>query len=403
MTRSGARTARDAEIAAERHRIDAARRTPGTGTMRERPTGSGHWQLRVFLGTDAVTGKPRQVTRTFRGTKAKAKVELGRFVTEVADGKFDKTTATVGQLLDAWLEQVASSQRPRTLEENRRKIDHRIRPVLGSQRLAKLGTDTLDTAYRRWLAEGLSPTTVHAYHAILSAALRQAVKWGWIAQAPTERATPPQPVRKDMVVPTPAELSALVRAAEAKNPVLGTAVALAALTGCRRGELVALRWSDVDLPGARVRIARSLTVAGGEQHTGPTKTHAVRDLALDPIAVGVLQRRWAYMVDLSECAESALVADPYVLSYNANGATAVDPGGLTHAFAGVCSTLGVHFRFHDLRHFSVTTLIAAGIDVRTVAERHGHAQATMTLNRYAHALPERDREAANVLGAVLDL
>jgi len=61
------------------------------------------------------------------------------------------------------------------------------------------------------------------------------------------------------------------------------------------------------------------------------------------------------------------------------------------------------FRFHDLRHFSVTTLIAAGVDVRTVAERHGHARATMTLDRYAHALPERDREAAGVLGASLTL
>ena len=123
----------------------------------------------------------------------------------------------------------------------------------------------------------------------------------------------------------PEQLSALVTAAERDDPVLATAIALAALTGARRGELVALRWSDVDLARGRVRIARSLTVARGEQHTGPTKTHAVRDLALDPVCVEVLKRRWASMLDLSARAESPLVADPYVLTYNANGAEASQP------------------------------------------------------------------------------
>lgn len=401
------------------------RRTPGTGTLRERPPGSGHWQLRVFLGPDPVTGRPRQVTRTFHGTVTKARRELGSFVAEVSEGKFHRTTATVGQLLDAWLDAGESTQRPRTVYENRRKIEHRIRPTLGEVRLDRLEADQLDAAYRRWLAEGLSPATVHKYHCILSAALRQAVKWGWIDRAATERATPPSVGRKDIVVPSPERLSALMRAAEDDDPVVASAIALAALTGARRGELVALRWSDVDLARGRMTIARSLTVAGGVQHTGPTKTHAARDLALDPIGVAVLERRRAYMEDLSERAGSPLAPDPYVLSYNANGATPVNPDTFTHAFGRLCEAMERPalealrrtspkatrkdlapaerwpYRFHDLRHFSVTTLIGAGVDIRTVAERHGHARATMTLDRYAHALPERDRAAAGVLGSAL--
>jgi Phage integrase, N-terminal SAM-like domain len=106
--------------------------------MRERPPGSGRWQPRAFVGVDELTGKPLQVTKTFVGTEAKAKVALGRFVTGVADGKFEPNNATVGQLLDKWLKASAVSQRPRTREENRRKIEHRIRPVLGSVRLNKL-------------------------------------------------------------------------------------------------------------------------------------------------------------------------------------------------------------------------------------------------------------------------
>jgi integrase len=390
------------------------------GSLRERS--AGRWELRAFIGPDPVSGKPRQATRSFKGTEYAASKALGKLVADVAAGKFNRTSATVAQLLDKWLEMAESSQRPRTLYENRRKIEARIKPVLGRIRLDKLEPDTLDAVYRQWLAEGLSPATVHKYHSVLSAACRQAVKWGWIDRAPTERATPPPVVHKAMFVPTPEQLTALVRDAEAEDPVLATALALAALTGARRGELVALRWSDVDLIEGRVRIARSLTVAQGEQHTGPTKTHAVRDIAVDPVCVDVLKRRWAFMLDLSEQAESPLVPDPYVLSYNANGATPANPDTLTHRFSQLCVTMETPaleklrktkpkaqrtdlapkerwpFRFHDLRHFSVTTLIAAGVDPRTVADRHGHAQVTMTLNRYAHALPERDREAAAVLG-----
>jgi len=230
-----------------------------------------------------------------------------------------------------------------------------------------------------------------------------------------------------MKVPTPAQVSALIKAAEDSDRVLSTAVALAALTGARRGELVALKWSDVDLMNGRVNIARSLTVTRGERHMGPTKSRASRDLALDPIGVKLLNSRWAYMADLSDRTKLPLVSDPYVLSYRADGAVPANPDTLTHGFRNLCEAMeqpaldklretvpGAKrtdlapgelwaYRFHDLRHFSVTTLIAAGVDVRTVADRHGHANATMTLNRYAHALPERDREAAGLLGAALAL
>jgi integrase len=367
------------------------------------------------------------VARTFQGGERAAAKALGALVAEVGAGKFNRTSATVGELLDRWLEFAAQRQRPRTIYENRSKINSRIRPVLGAVRLDKLEPDMLDSAYRAWLEDGLSPSTVHQFHAILSAACRQAVKWGWIDRAPTDRATAPQPARKEMLVPTPDQLSALVNAAEEIDPVLATAVALAALTGARRGELVALRWSDIDLAAGRVVIARSMTVARGEHHIGPTKTHAAREIALDPIGVDVLRRWRNYMAELSRRAASPLADDPFVLSYNANGGLPAGPDTLTHGFGKLCEAMELPaleklrktrpkakrtglrpqdrwpFRFHDLRHFSVTTLIAAGVDIKTVADRHGHAKATMTLDRYAHALPERDREAAGLLGAALTL
>src|ERR1035437_2675702 len=224
------------------------------GTMWERSPG--HWVLRAFIGKDPVNGKPRQATRSFHGTEKAAGKVLSTLVAEVEAGRFNRSSATVGQLLDKWLEATAVSQRPRTVYENRRKIEGRLRPALGDVRLDKLEADAIDAAYRGWLADGLSPSTVHKYHSILSAACRQAVKWGWIDRATTDRASPPSPVRKDMVVPAPEQLSALVKGADEDDPVLATAIALAGLTGARRGDLVALRWSDIDHATAMAATAK---------------------------------------------------------------------------------------------------------------------------------------------------
>src|SRR5665213_56708 len=178
------------------------------GTMRERSPG--HWQLRAYAGRDSISGKPRQATRTFKGGERAAAKALVALVAEVEAGAFNRTTATVSQLLDKWLEAGEWSQRPRTHYENCRKIDGRIRPLLGHIQLAELEPDVIDAAYRKWLDDGLSPATVHKYHCILSAACRQAVKWGWIEAAPTARSTPPSVGRAEMKVPTPAQVSALI-------------------------------------------------------------------------------------------------------------------------------------------------------------------------------------------------
>jgi integrase len=385
--------------------------------MRERPAGSGHWQLRAFGGTDPVTGRPRQVSKTFVGNASVAERALRTFIADTEAGKPDLSRSTVGVLLDKWLIQIEPTRRPKTVHEYRRWIDARIRPALGDVRLNRLGPDRLDDQYRAWLADGLSESSVHHLHAILSAALNQGVKWGWIETSPAKRTSPPPLRSKIPTTPTPEQLNQLYVEANRTNPTLATAIALAALTGARRGELCALRWSDVDLEVGRLRIARSLTVVKKQIHVGPTKTHQARDVALDATAVGILQDRRAYMLALSEAAESPLVDDPFVLSDTAHGGRPLDPDKLTAHFTALCGKLEPRvsrptrspnrvpsparewpFRFHDLRHFSVTTLIAAGVDIRTVAERHGHAQPTMTLNRYAHALPERDRVAAGILG-----
>jgi len=378
----------------------ARKQNYGGGSMTERSPGV--WRLRVFVGDDPLTGNPHQVHRTFKGGQREASKALAALVTEVQAGHFDLSSATVGQLLDRWLEHLESiGRRPSTVYGYRGKIDHAIRPALGAIGLSKLTADILDRTYASWTASGLASATVRQYHAILSGSLHQAVKWGWIERNPTDRATSPSPQGPKMTPPTPDEVNRLVAAAEDSDPILATAIAIAALTGCRRGELVALRWSDIDLEGGYLTIERSITTVDGVTYEGPTKTHQVRHLALDDLCLMVLRQRRAFQEKFSEDTDSPLVEDPFVLSYMAHAGTPVNSDTISHRFSALAAKLGIRCRFHDLRHFSITTLIAAGVDVRTVSTRHGHATATMTLNRYAHALPATDREAAAVLGRVL--
>src|SRR5271165_5775397 len=133
---------------------------------------SGTWRLRAYAGRDPLTGSPVQASRTFKGTKAAAQKALAALVAEVErrGGSPTRERITVGELLDRWLDHIESvgKARPKTVYEYRRKIDGRIRPVLGSVPLAKLDAARLDQCYAAWLADGLSPSTVRIYHAVLS-------------------------------------------------------------------------------------------------------------------------------------------------------------------------------------------------------------------------------------------
>ena len=223
-----------------------AKQRYGSGSMVERgKTGSGVWRLRVY-----VKETERQVQRTFKGSEKEAAKELAKLVVEVEARRFDWTKATVGDLLDKWMAQIEASRRPSTLLGYRRKIKYDIRPALGDVLLAKLRPDQLDRFYGDQLARGfygdqlargMSAATVRQMHAIISAACHRAVKWGWRFDNPAERSSPPTVRTPKMTVPEFDEIDALYRAARDYDPVLGTAVALAALTGARRGELCALR------------------------------------------------------------------------------------------------------------------------------------------------------------------
>ena len=194
----------------------------------------------------------------------------------------------------------------------------------------------------------------------------------------------------------------LIGAAESEgNAVLATAVALAAVTGARRGELCALRWADVDWQKRVLRIRSSLTVLRRVPTLGPTKTHQRRDVSVDEAMGALLEKRRADQERFAERTGTSLVADAYILSRSADGSQPCLPDGLSLAYSRLVKSLGVGGHFHELRHFSATELIGQGVDVRTVAGRLGHADPSVTLRAYSHALEQRDRQAAELLGGAV--
>jgi integrase len=367
-------------------------RTPGT------------WRLRVFTGRDAA-GRPVQVTRTVKGTKRQAQSALAKFVSDVESGQAPLTrpTTTVAELLDRYIEDQLTELQPGTVRGYRDKA-RRLKASFGTVRLTKLTPQQLDRTYRSWLAEGLSPATVRHCHTLLSASVHQAVRWGIVATAVTEKASPPPLRARTPASASPATVRKLIKvAAESRSDVLSTAIALAAVTGCRRGELCGLRWSDLDLETGRLWVRRA--VKHGLDHrqlvVGPTKTHADRCLTLDPLAIAVLITHRERVEEIASQVGMILRPGAYILSLEPDSAEPLKPDSLGQAFRRVAGRVGVNMRFHDLRHFSAIQLIEAGTDVRTVAGRLGHAGPSTTLQVYSHALADRDRAAAQVLGELL--
>lgn len=371
--------------------------------MRQR--GSDSWQLRVHAGRDPLTGRKRYLERTFHGTKREAGKELAKLITE-ADRLVPRAAkdGTLELLLKEWLAHASTSWSPKTTSVVEGYVADPIIPAVGHLSVAKLTPADLDRFYRYLLAVGgkrgpYRPATVRRVHGILRRALAQGVRWGWLVHNPAVDASPPRVPLPELRPPTPDEVVRLFRTAQEWNPELACFIVLAASAGARRGELVALRWRDVDLRRGTVSIERGIVTVKGELIEQRTKTHQSRRVSLDAGTVATLEEHRARAETNAEAAGVTLTGDSYVFSRAVDGSEPWRPDATTRDFGVLREKAGVSgVRLHDLRHYVATRLLAAGIDVRTVAGRLGHRNPATTLNVYSHFVPESDQEAAEALG-----
>jgi integrase len=218
------------------------------------------------------------------------------------------------------------------------------------------------------------------------------------------KASPP-PIRLEPVkAPTPDEVRAIVAEAEELEPALAALLLLGALTGARRGELCALRWTDLNPAERTVTIARSVyeTEGGGWAEKG-TKTHQERTIGLDELALGVLAKHRAQIDEVAKGLKLEVRHNGFMFSRSPVGAEPIRPDLVSKFAQKVANKAGVDTHLHALRHFSATQAIAAGFDPTTVAGRLGHRDSSITLRVYSHVLEGRDQDLADALGKTLAL
>ncbi len=365
------------------------------------------WEVRVHVSRDPATGKVRQLSRTTRKGIVDARQLRTRLIAEVDEERHRGTTSTFASLLLEWVshgERIGRS--PDTLAGYRRKIDTAIRPGLGSVRLDKLTGDYLDVWYDSLLASGTTPATVMQYHRIIAAALHQGERWGWVRHNVARLARPPTVPRRELTVPPPERVRSLIElAASSRAPEMSSIIAVAALTGLRRGELCGLRWSDVDWSESALTVRRSIWQTPEGWGVKEPKTHQIRRLVLGDDTVGVLGDRLRRVRELSFVAEIPLVSAPYVFSPDADGGRPTMPNVVTQAFRRLCNQMQDRalradpprmeswaYRLHDLRRYTATELFRPGDP--TVADQLGQTDASLTRRVSTHDTQDEARAAA---------
>jgi integrase len=374
----------------------------GTVYRRVLASGAASW---VAHATWQEGGKRRQAKRSF-DTKKLAQAALTELLAAHQSGTFvAPSRLTVAEFVEPWLAGLANQGRkPTTLRGYRGSIERHVIPSLGSVPLQDLRPSDLDALYASLLRGGLSMTSVHHVHAVVSKLLHDAERKGLVsrnvarlANAPsltTARARGPE-----MAVWTPAKLSTFLASIVGnRNEAL---FRLLAMTGMRRGEVVALRWSDVPLDRHRLTVNQAATVVDGDELVDVPKTRRSRRVIdLDGDAVVLLQRHRSRQRELFLRLGVTASANDRVFTNEIGDP--IRPDSVGQAFGRLVKAAGVPpIRLHDLRHTHASQLLMAGINVKVVSERFGHASVSFTLDTYAHVMPGQQAEAAAAAAALL--
>jgi integrase len=344
--------------------------------------------MTVFLGKDE-TGKPRQLIKTVRGTEKEARAEMARLIVDRDKGiELKPATVTFSELKRRWLE-TRTDLAPSTAATYETLLRVHVEPVLGRLRLRDIKPLHIEAVKTAVVKKGRSQKLALNVHRLLDAVFKQAIRWQLLSWNPCASVTPPRAKRFVPRTPTLEELSKLL--STANDTAYGPVARLAALTGARQGELLLLRWRDVDWQEDR------LTVKG-------TKTEgSVRAVDLGDLAIALLHQH-----RLVEREKRLLLgpgvdcgSDDATIFTNSVGKP-MDAGGLKRTWKRILRQADVgHVRFHDLRHTSATYLLQAGVPVQVVSQRLGHTRTSTTTDVYAHVLPGMGRQAAEVLERVM--
>lgn len=379
------------------------RRGNGEGSIYQRKS-DGKWVCSITLEN----GKRKVL---YGNTRKEVQEKLKVVLREQQQGKvIVAPQQTVKQFLDDWLENThRQNVRPRSYERYEELIRLHIVPSLGKIQLQKLAPQHLRKLYTDKLKEGLSPKTVTSIHNLLHTALDVAVKWDLVAQNVTEKVSPPRKVHHEIKPLSPEQIHRLLDAAQG-HP-LEALLILALSTGMRRGELLGLKWQDIDFINGTLQVRRILNrvptkmvkeVGQSFVDAEPKTEKSRRQIVLASFAIEALKQHRARQAEMKKEAGTDWQEHDYVFS-NATGNYLHPGNNVLVPFKRLLKKAGLpDVRFHDLRHSAATMLLSKGVHPKVVQELLGHSEIGMTLNIYSHVLPTMQRDAISMLNAILE-
>jgi integrase len=374
-----------------------------TGHIRRR--GERSWEIKFDVGADSLTGKRRIRYVAFKGTKRAAEIELARLVAQNAAGEgVDPSKSTVAEFAERWERDWATANVGlKTLERYRELLRLYVKPHIGAVRIQKLRAVHLNELYSTLLRSGgrdgaaLSARSVGHVHRVLHRALGHAATWGVVSQNVASLVAPPPVPDNEVKILTEDQIGAILRYLEGRT--LRPIVSFLLGTGARRGEALALRWSDVDLRKNVVRIERSLEQTKGSLRIKSPKTkNGRRNVTISPWLAAELRSHRARQDELRLSLGVGRGANDAPVFARWNGEFR-SPSRLSQDFAAARDALKIDCTLHGLRHTHVSQLIAAGLDVLTISRRIGHASPAITLKVYGHMFSNTDARAAEIMEA----
>lgn len=366
----------------------------------------GKWSLRVGIDRSFAGRWHERSTWVFdapgrRSAEAKAK----KLVAEYQYAVRSRRPPTVEELFEEFLSFSATRGRaPTTLREYRRVWSGFFLPSLGKIPIESLTPFDLDVLYTEAMRRDppMTPTTIKKYHAVISVALGQAVKWGWIPANPARSVSIPHVPLVHKTLPTRTEVARLIKECTTYDPQLGAFVLLGAITGCRRGELAGLRWSDIH--DHQILVRRSIYVMDGAVHVRTTKNGRERSVGVGPQLKKLLGDWRRADASVARRHGGQLESESYLFSDDPLGSHPLNVNLVSAAFRKVVDSMDPPLppvTLHTLRHFAATQLLVAGANIRDVADRLGHADAFFTLNQYVHSTTDRQSLAGKLAESVV--
>lgn len=374
----------------------AKRRGHGEGAIYQRES-DGKWCASVDLGY--TEGKRKRKT-IYGKTRKEVADKLKALHHDQSNGvQLIPQQQTVQQYLEVWLEQtVKRRNRPSTFSKYKRDIKHHITPTLGRYLLSKLTPDHIQTVLNSLADQGLSQRTIRNVRSVLRAALNQAMRHGYVVRNVATLVDIPGTVSFTAQPLDEGQIQQFLIAIRGHR--LEALFRLALGLGLRKGEILALRWQDVQFDTAIVRISGSLQRQNGTLQRTVTKTAAsVRTIALPPSLLTALRsHKRRQQEERAKCAEWH--ESEYV--FTSTIGTPLSPEGLSDYFKAVLekAELSKTIRFHDLRHSCATLMIKRRVHPRAIMDVLGHTQISTTMNTYAHVLAEVQREAVESLDSL---